>query len=148
SVSPAASGHAMRAHPPAPRILQMKYRVEETIMQNALRSVLSLTCLTLAHICGVAGAAATANHGFPRYDHIFLIIEENHGYKDIIGNKFAPNINRLARQYGLAARSFSTADPSAPNYVAMLGGSDFGIANDNGYYLHTVDSPSLTHPTR
>ena len=62
----------------------------------------------------------------------------------IIGNKFAPNINRLARDYGLATHSFSTADSSAPNYVAMLGGSDFGIADDNGYYLHTVDSPSLT----
>jgi hypothetical protein len=92
----------------------------------------------------LATAARAGDTAFPRYDHIFLIIEENHGYADIIGNPFAPNINRLAQQYGLATQFFSTADPSAPNYVAMLGGSDFGIADDNGYYLHTVDSPSLT----
>jgi Phosphoesterase family len=107
-------------------------------MQNALQCLLVLTCLALGTVARADGA------GFPRYDHIFLIIEENHGYNDIIGNKFAPNINRLAREYGLATQFFSTADPSAPNYVAMLGGSDFGIADDNGYYLHTVDAPSLT----
>ena len=88
-------------------------------MQSALRCVFALTCLTLFHVCGVSGAAARASHGFPHYDHIFLIIEENHGYHDIMGNKFAPNINRLAQEYGLATKSFSTADPSAPNYVAM-----------------------------
>src|SRR5262249_42440493 len=126
------------ASPPALRVPQLKYRVERVAMQNTLRSLLVLTCLALAT------TARAGDMGFPRYDHIFLIIEENHGYNDIIGKKSAPNITRLAREYGLATQFFSTADPSAPNYVAMLGGSDFGIADDNGYYLHTVDAPSLT----
>jgi hypothetical protein len=92
-----------------------------------------------------AGAAdpAPSSGAFPRYDHVFLIIEENHGFSQIIGNPAAPNLNRLANQFGLATQSFSVADPSAPNYVAMLGGSFFGIADDNAYYLHTVDAPSL-----
>ena len=80
---------------------------------------------------------------FPHYDHIFLIIEENHGFSQIIGNPAAPNLNRLANQFGLATQSFAVGDPSAPNYVAMLGGSTFGIADDNAYYLHTVNKPSL-----
>jgi hypothetical protein len=79
----------------------------------------------------------------PSYSHIFLIIEENHGYNQIIGNSAAPNINQLANTYGLATRYFSVADPSAPNYVAMLGGNFFGIADDNPYYTHTLDKPSL-----
>ena len=80
---------------------------------------------------------------FPHYDHVFLVVEENHGFSQIIGNPAAPSLNRLANKYGLATASFSVADPSAPNYVAMLGGSIFGIADNNAYYLHTVDAPSL-----
>jgi hypothetical protein len=74
---------------------------------------------------------------------VFLIVEENHGFSQIIGNAAAPQMNALAKRYGLATASFSVADPSAPNYVAMLGGSIFGIADNDAYYLHTVDKPSL-----
>ena len=95
----------------------------------------------------LAGTAAAERHaradGFPRYDHVFLIVEENHGFTQIIGNPAAPNLNQLASRFGLATASFAVADPSAPNYVAMLGGSTFGIADNNAYYLHTVDKPSL-----
>jgi hypothetical protein len=80
---------------------------------------------------------------FPRYDHVFLIIEENHGFSQIIGNPAAPNLNKLANTYGLATASFAVGDPSEPNYVAMLGGSTFGISDDNAYYLNVVDAPSL-----
>jgi len=89
------------------------------------------------------GTAAAQSPSVPAYDHIFLIIEENHGYTQIIGNSQAPNLNALAKTYGLATRYFSVADPSAPNYVVLLGGNWFGIADDNAYYLHFVDKPNL-----
>ena len=108
---------------------------------------------SIAAVLIVAGAAArvsaegptsaASRPAFPRYDHVFLMIEENHGFSQIIGNPAAANLNRLADQYGLATASFSVADPSAPNYVAMLGGSFFGIADNDAYYLHTQDKPSL-----
>jgi hypothetical protein len=91
----------------------------------------------------IALGAAGNPPAVPRYDHIFLIIEENHGYHQIAGNTAAPNLNRLAQTYGLATQYFSVTDPSAPNYVAMLGGNFFGIADDNAYYTHTVNQPSL-----
>src|SRR5262249_30682406 len=75
---------------------------------------------------GTFAARADADTTFPSYDHVFLIVEENHGFSQIIGNPAAPNLNHLANQFGLATASFSVADPSAPNYVAMLGGSTFG----------------------
>jgi hypothetical protein len=106
---------------------------------NALLPIAMTLCLV-----GVSGLARAADPPtVPRYDHIFLIVEENHGFTQIIGNPAAPNLNRLAHQFGLATASFSVADPSAPNYVAMLGGSTFGIADNNAYYLHTVDKGSL-----
>jgi hypothetical protein len=33
--------------------------------------------------------------------------------------------------------------PSEPNYVALLGGNYFGIADDNAYWTHRLDKPSL-----
>ena len=43
----------------------------------------------------VPSAAAPA--AVPHLDHIFLIIEENNGFRDVIGNPAAPNLNALAR---------------------------------------------------
>jgi hypothetical protein len=88
-------------------------------------------------------ASTTATPVVPRYDHIFLMIFENHGFAQIIGNTAAPNINSLANKFGLATSYFSVADPSEPNYVAMLGGSFFGIADDNAYYINVLNKPSL-----
>ena len=42
--------------------------------------------------------------------------------------EWAPNLNRLAAQYGSATRFYAESHPSEPNYVAMLGGDTFGIA--------------------
>ena len=46
---------------------------------------------------------------------------ENEGYNHVIGNSYAPIINALARDFGLATNYRGVADPSEPNYVAMLG---------------------------
>jgi hypothetical protein len=70
----------------------------------------------------------------PRYRHIVEIMMENTSYGSIIGNSLAPNINALANQYGLATNYFGVTHPSEPNYVANLGGSFFGIQDDNQFY--------------
>lgn len=98
----------------------------------------------------------------PRYDHIFVIIEENHSATEIFASPDAPTINRLASQYGLAKSFYAEAHPSEPNYVALTGGDTFGIGDDDAYYCkphvhrygcdhsdeegyvdHTVAAPSL-----
>jgi hypothetical protein len=83
--------------------------------------------------------------GFPRYDHVFLVISENHKFDQIIGNPSAPIINALATDYGLATNYTGVSDPSEPNYVAMLGGSDFGISSDDPYFFpaQTVSADNL-----
>jgi hypothetical protein len=78
-----------------------------------------------------------------RYDHIFVIVEENHGFADVIGNPAAPNLNALAHQFGLATQYFGVTHPSEPNYVALLGGSPFGFTSDNPYWMQSVAAPSL-----
>src|ERR1700746_1862891 len=82
---------------------------------------------------------------FPQYDHVFLLIMENENYNQVIGNQFAPILNALAADYGLATNYRGVADPSEPNYVAMLGGDFFGITSDDPYWFpgHTVNAANL-----
>lgn len=74
---------------------------------------------------GIASAAA-----FPTFDHIYLIVMENHDYGRIVGNARAPYINGLISRYGLATRYRAIRHPSQPNYLALLGGSTFGVRDD------------------
>ena len=79
---------------------------------------------------------STGDHAneIPRYDHILVIIAENHGYAQIIGNPKAPNLNRLAKTYGSATQFYGEVHPSKANYIAMLGGDTFGIHDDDAYF--------------
>jgi phosphatidylinositol-3-phosphatase len=90
----------------------------------------AVLCLAL-----VASASTLKAQSFPRYDHVFLLIMENEGYNQVIGNSHAPIINALAQDYGLATNYRGVADPSEPNYVAMLGGDFFGISSDDPYWF-------------
>lgn len=82
-----------------------------------------------------AAASAAGASAIPHYEHIFLIIEENKSYGQILGpGSIAPNISRLAHEYGQATQFYAEVHPSEGNYVAMLGGDTFGIHDDDAYY--------------
>jgi phospholipase C len=81
-----------------------------------------------------AGVDHNQNRGIPRYQHIVEIMMENTSFSTIIGNSLAPNINALASKYGLATDYFGVTHPSEPNYVSNVGGSFFGIQDDNQFY--------------
>lgn len=66
----------------------------------------------------------------PKPDHIIIIIEENHGYKQIIGSKNAPYINQLAKKGALFTNSSALTHPSQPNYLGLFSGSMQGIRGD------------------
>ena len=58
------------------------------------------------------GAVSTVTErlsAFPQYDHVFLIISENHNYSNIINNPAAPILNALAKDYGIAASRLRAA---------------------------------------
>jgi len=66
----------------------------------------------------------------PAFDHIFVVIMENHGYDEIIGNPDAPFLNLLADSYGVATNYVAVGHPSLPNYLALTSGDTFGITTD------------------
>jgi len=80
-----------------------------------------------------SGSEAQSGPGksIPSFDHVFILMMENHAYGQVIGNHAgAPYINQLAGQFGLAANYFGVAHPSLPNYLALAGGDTFGITDD------------------
>ena len=118
-------------------------------MKRALRvaaSVAVTVCVSAPLVFGTGPKAEAKTGGsIPHYDHVFLIINENHNFNQIIGNPAAPEITALAHDYGLATSYTGVGDPSEPNYVAMLGGSTFGINSDDPYFFpgHTVQAQNL-----
>lgn len=79
----------------------------------------------------------------PSYQHIFVIVMENHNYEQIIGNPHAPIINYLATHYNLATHYTGITHPSEPNYVALIGGNYFGIQDDGPFSTNVIRQPSL-----
>jgi phospholipase C len=55
---------------------------------------------------------------------------ENQEFEGVIGNVAAPYINHLANTAALATAYYAVAHPSLPNYLALTGGSTFGIESD------------------
>jgi hypothetical protein len=104
-------------------------------------SVLLATVLApvaLLGACGSAGSALPVQvrtspiarlHGGAAA-HVAVIVMENKEYGDVIGSRSAPFINALARRYALARGMYAVRHPSLPNYLALTGGSTFGIEDD------------------
>jgi hypothetical protein len=94
--------------------------------------------ITVAGVAWLAlpgvSSASNSNSAIPHYQHIVEIIMENTSYATIIGNSNAPQLNALADTYGLATNYYGVTHPSEPNYVANIGGSYFGIQDDNQFY--------------
>lgn len=78
----------------------------------------------------------------PHLDHVFVIMMENHYYGQIIGNPQAPFINQYAKQANLATNYYAVGHPSLTNYLEVVGGSNFGIQNDNPPDWHNANCVS------
>jgi hypothetical protein len=78
-----------------------------------------------------AEQAAFNLEGVPRYDHIFIVMLENKSTQAILGSRFAPKINGYLHAGNWAQSYYATGNPSEPNYTALGGADDFGIADDS-----------------
>ncbi len=102
--------------------------------------------LSLFGVAVASGQAALAQPAAsaPRLSHVFVIVEENNGYHDVIGNPAAPNLTYLAKTFGVATDYFGVSQfSSEPNYVGLIGGSTFNVTSDDAYWKNRVNAPSL-----
>lgn len=84
---------------------------------------------TIAPTIAPTATTTTTSGGVPAYDHVITILEENHGYSQIIGDTVdAPYINgTLITQGALATNYTANVASSLPNYLALTGGTDLGL---------------------
>lgn len=67
----------------------------------------------------------------PPFRHVFVIMMENHGNKELVNNPSAPYINFLIHHYGFDNNYYGLTHVSLPNYVGFLSGSTGGSHSDN-----------------
>lgn len=114
--------------------------------------MMKLAAATLVLLASTTIGTAFANEGgiplsdIPQLDHVFVIMMENHGYAEVIGNPSMPFINGEAASANLATNYFAVAHPSLTNYLEVVGGSNFGILNDNGPIWHSTTCASTLSP--
>lgn len=78
-----------------------------------------------------------------RWQHVVVVVEENHALGQVIGDPQAPYFNHLAASGANFERFFAETHPSQPNYIALFSGSTHEITNDS--CPHTIASDNLGH---
>lgn len=102
-------------------------------------------CLLLAGY--VFAQEGSVPKGVPHLDHVFLIMMENHGYSEIVGNPSAPFANQYAKSVNSATNYFAIGHPSSTNYLEIVGGSNFGVRSDNAPDWHDMScTPNIVPP--
>jgi hypothetical protein len=79
-----------------------------------------------------------------KYDHIIVVMEENHGFDEVIGSANAPFITKIAKEGALFTDSHGVTHPSQPNYLALYSGSVQGVIGDESLEARTpYTTPNL-----
>jgi acid phosphatase len=74
-------------------------------------------------------------------DKLLVFVVENHSLNQM--QQGMPWLYELGQRYGYATRYSAITHPSMPNYLAIAGGSTFGIADDNPPADHPIPGPSV-----
>ncbi len=82
---------------------------------------------------GTGGGGGSGNgSSVPQFAHVFIVLEENHSFSDVIGNTGMPYLNGLAAANGLATQYYADAHPSLPNYFMLTVGAGTSITGTEG----------------
>jgi Phosphoesterase family. len=111
--------------------------------------------LAWAIVVAPIASQSSAQAQLPRYDHVVVVIFENHSYAQIIGNPQAPNFNALAANgavfvpapndpTGVMSGSHAVRHPSQPNYLEFYSGNNQGTIQDGR--PGTTDEPFTVAP--
>ncbi|PYX63837.1 MAG: acid phosphatase [Acidobacteria bacterium] len=84
------------------------------------------------HLLCLAGLAVSCvAQQLPTFNHVFIVLEENHNYSSVIGSSSMPYLNSLANTYGLATQYYANTHPSIGNYFMLTTGAL--ITNDDNF---------------
>lgn len=102
-------------------------------------------CSALAFIgfaCGGGSAPdpTPGSRSIPVVAHVFLLVEENHAYTNVIGNTGMPYTNSLAAHYALATQYYANLHNSLPNYFMLTVGN---LITTDDLFTGTVTSDNV-----
>jgi acid phosphatase len=103
------------------------------------RSVLFVLLLLTPSMCDRQPTALPSG-GVPLFNHVFIVVEENTNYADVIGGTAMVYLDSLAGEYGLATQYYGDAHPSIGNYFMMTVGDTI---TDNDSYSSVVTADNI-----
>src|SRR5438105_4223354 len=117
-------------------------------MRNACRSsriwfygLLGLCVAGIQVSCGGKSDPTTPeSQKVPVVAHVFILVEENHSYTDVVGNSAMPYSNSLAQQYSLATQYYANTHNSLPNYFMLTTGN---LVTTNDLFTGTVTADNV-----
>ncbi|MDH2444385.1 alkaline phosphatase family protein [Amnibacterium sp. CER49] len=71
--------------------------------------------------------SAPAQGGVPQFDHVVVVVEENHAYDEVANQ---PYLNSLIASGANFTAAHAEGHPSQPNYLSLWSGSNQGVLGD------------------
>jgi phosphatidylinositol-3-phosphatase len=102
-------------------------------------AIVTVCLLLLATGCG-GGSSGGGGMPPPASAKVFLVVEENHSYSDVIGNSAMPYINGLASKFAVAKQYFADTHPSIGNYFMLTTGM---IESNNDAFAGMVSDDNI-----
>jgi phosphatidylinositol-3-phosphatase len=103
-----------------------------------MRKIFVVLCAFAAFTAGLLAQEGHDSKGVRHLDHVFVIMMENHYISQILGDPNAPYITTYAATANLAKNYYGVGHPSLTNYLETVGGSNFGIINDDSPDWHNT----------
>ena len=109
-------------------------------LSRALLAALPLLATTAAGPVH-AQSPATAARALPPVTKLLVFVEENHSLRGMKAGM--PYTASLAERYGYATDYRAIRHPSLPNYIAIVGGSTYGVTDDRVPAYHRLSGRSV-----
>jgi phosphatidylinositol-3-phosphatase len=104
-------------------------------MTSPTRFIAGFTAVAAGIAVAISGASSPAVAAVPRTlttvapTKVLTVLEENHSLAQMLAGM--PYLASLAAKYSYASDWTAVSHPSLPNYLAIVGGSTFGVSNDS-----------------
>ena len=77
-----------------------------------------------------AGHGAAESQQVPRFEHVIVVMFENHGAAQVLADPLATTFRRLGESYATLENYDAVAHPSLPDYLALVSGYTFELHTD------------------
>src|SRR5436309_2054060 len=153
-IRPRANSNALATSPYGSRSSNIRPFLEKSLMDLRFNRAGAVAASILLVVVALVGASVLSRNslgpstlppGGPvrdqttgNFDQLVVVLMENKNLDEVYGP--ATYMTGLADLYSFSEGWASITNPSQPNYIAILGGSTFGVSGDGNH-------PNLNHPT-